>query len=126
MSRSPPARFSRAAACCGRAGSTEQAIAAFKEALKQNPNFANAYAELGRTMIDVGQPEKTAEHVQKALDISPDDFARYIWFYWAGLAALYMDQPGEALKWLRQSHEANSQYDNTLRLMAVAHAHAGE
>jgi hypothetical protein len=37
-----------------------------------------------------------------------------------------LDQPGEALKWLRQSHEANRQYDNTLRLMAVAHAHAGD
>jgi tetratricopeptide (TPR) repeat protein len=107
-------------------GDYRQAIAAFEEALKQNPNFANAYAELGLTLIDVGQPEKTAELVQKALDINPDDFARYIWFFWAGVAALYMDQPEEALKWLRQSHEANSQYDNTLRLMAVAYAHAGD
>jgi tetratricopeptide (TPR) repeat protein len=77
-------------------------------------------------MIDVGQPEKTAELVQKALDINPDDFARYIWLSWAGVASLYLDQPGEALKWLRQSHEANRQYDNTLRLMAVAYAHAGD
>jgi len=105
-------------------GDYQQAIEAFKEALNHNPNFANAHAELGLTMIDIGQPEKTAEHVQKALDLNPDDFARYIWFSWAGLAALYMDQPGEALKWLRQSHEANRQYDNTLRLMAVAYAHA--
>jgi DNA-binding winged helix-turn-helix (wHTH) protein/tetratricopeptide (TPR) repeat protein len=106
-------------------GDFQQAIAAFEEALKLNPNFANAHAELGLTMIDVGKPEKTAGHVQKALDINPDDFARYIWFSWAGLAALYMDQPGEALKWLRRSHEANRQYDNTVRLMAVAYAHAG-
>ncbi len=83
-------------------GDYQQAIEAFTEALNHNPNFANAHAELGLTMIDVGQPEKTAEHVQKALDINPDDFARYIWCSWAGLAALYMDQPGEALKWLRQ------------------------
>jgi DNA-binding winged helix-turn-helix (wHTH) protein/tetratricopeptide (TPR) repeat protein len=107
-------------------GEYRQAIAAFEEALRQNPNFANVYAELGRVMIDVGEPEKTAGLVQKALDINPNDFARYIWCYWAGLAALYMDQPGEALKWLRQSHEANRQYDNTLRLMAVAYAHAGD
>jgi DNA-binding winged helix-turn-helix (wHTH) protein/tetratricopeptide (TPR) repeat protein len=106
-------------------GDYQQAIVAFREALNHNPNFANAYAELGLTMIDVGQPEKTVELVQKALDINPDDFARYIWFSWAGLAALYMDQP-EALKWLRQSHEANRQYDNALRLMAVAYAHAGD
>jgi DNA-binding winged helix-turn-helix (wHTH) protein/Tfp pilus assembly protein PilF/TolB-like protein len=107
-------------------GDYQQAIAAFNEALSHNPNFANAYAELGLTMIDVGQPEKTAELVQKALDINPDDFARYIWLSWAGVASLYLDQPGEALKWLRQSHEANRQYDNTLRLMAVAYAHAGD
>ena len=107
-------------------GDYPQAIAAFKEALVLNPNFANAHAELGRVMIDVGEPEKTAEHVQKALDLNPDDFARYIWCYWAGLAALYMDQPGEALKWLRRSHEANRQYDNALRLMAVAYAHAND
>jgi tetratricopeptide (TPR) repeat protein len=107
-------------------GDYQQAIEAFKEALKLNPNFANAHAELGRVMIDVGEPEKTAGHVQAALDINPDDFARYIWCYWAGLAALYIDQPGEALNWLRRSHEANRQYDNALRLMAVALAEAGD
>lgn len=107
-------------------GDYQQAIEAFKEALRQNPNFANAHAELGRTMIDVGEPQKTVEHVQKAIDINPDDFARYIWCYWAGLAELYSDQPEEALKWLRRSHETNRQYDNTLRLMAVAYAHAGQ
>jgi DNA-binding winged helix-turn-helix (wHTH) protein/tetratricopeptide (TPR) repeat protein len=107
-------------------GDYQQAIEAFREALTHNPNFANAHAEMGLTMIDIGQPEKTLEHVQKALDLNPDDFARYIWLSWAGLAALYLDRPEEALKWLRQSHEANRQYDNTLRLMAVAHAHAGD
>ncbi len=107
-------------------GDYQQAIEAFKEALRQNPNFANAHAELGRAMIDVGEPQKTVEHVQKAIDINPDDFARYIWCYWAGLAELYGDRPEEALKWLRRSHETNRQYDNALLLMAVAHAHAGQ
>jgi DNA-binding winged helix-turn-helix (wHTH) protein/tetratricopeptide (TPR) repeat protein len=123
--KSPGALLSRGGVLRAR-GDYPQAIAAFEEALLLNPNFANAHAELGRVMIDVGEPQKTAEYVHKALDLNPDDFARYIWCYWAGLAALYRDQPGEALKWLRQSHEANRQYDNALRLMAVAYAHAGD
>ena len=123
--KSPGAFLTRGGVLRAR-GDYRQAIEAFKEAILLNPNFANAHAELGAVMINVGQPEKTAEHVQKALDINPDDFARYIWCYWAGVAALYMDQPLEALKWLRRSHEANRQYDNALRLMAVALAHAGD
>ena len=99
--KSPGALLTRGGVLRAR-GDYAEAIAAFTEALVLNPNFANAHAELGRTMIDVGDPEKTAEHVQKALDLSQDDFARYIWCYWAGLAALYVDQPAEALKWLRR------------------------
>ena len=106
-------------------GDYEQAVTAFKQALLHNPNFANAHAELGRAKIDIGLANEAIAHVEQAVAISPTDFALYIWCYWAGLAALYVDDHEAALEWLRRSHQANRAHDNTLRLMAIAYAYAG-
>ena len=107
-------------------GDHKQAIAAFRQALMFSPNFANAHAELGRTMIDVGSANEAIGHIEKAIAISPTDSVRYMWCYWAGLASLHVGDHGAALDWLRRSYQANRAYDNTLRLMAIAHAYAGE
>jgi eukaryotic-like serine/threonine-protein kinase len=45
------------------------AIPFFKRAIELDPSFALAYATLGRTYIDLGEPSLTAENLQKAYDL---------------------------------------------------------
>jgi DNA-binding winged helix-turn-helix (wHTH) protein/tetratricopeptide (TPR) repeat protein len=107
-------------------GDHEQAIVAFRHVLLLNPTFANAHAELGRSLIDVGRPEEAITEVQKAIALSPTDISLYMWYYFAGLAAVHQGDHQGALEWLRKSHQANRAHDNTFRLMAVAYADAGQ
>ena len=107
-------------------GDHAQAIVAFRQALMLNPNYANAHAELGRTLIESGLADETAAHVEKAIAISPTDFELYKWCYWAGLASLQIGDHAAALDWARRSYQANRAFDNTVRLMAIAYAYAGE
>jgi tetratricopeptide (TPR) repeat protein len=107
-------------------GDHEQAIVAFRHVLLLNPTFANAHAELGRTLIDVGKAEEAIAEVQKAIALSPTDLSIYMWYYFAGLAAVHAGDHEGALAWLRKSHQANRLHDNTFRLMAVAYADAGQ
>jgi tetratricopeptide (TPR) repeat protein len=101
-------------------GEHELAVEVFREALEHNPRFANAYAELGRTLTELGRPREAIAEIEKADALNETDFARYVWFYWAGLAAIHAGDPETALHWLRRSHNVNAAYDNTYRLMAVA------
>jgi tetratricopeptide (TPR) repeat protein len=101
-------------------GDSEQAVKAFEAAIALDENIAVAHAELGRTLIDVGQPRDALRHLQKAIDLSPHDISAFIWKYWSGLAALHVPDPKAAVDWLRQSLQDNPVHDNTLRLMAVA------
>jgi DNA-binding winged helix-turn-helix (wHTH) protein/tetratricopeptide (TPR) repeat protein len=107
-------------------GEHEQAIVAFKRALAINQNFLPARAELGRALIDVGKYEEAIAELQKAIQASPTDISLYMWHYWSGLAAVHRGDAKGALEALRQSHQANRQHDNTLRLMAVALADDGD
>jgi DNA-binding winged helix-turn-helix (wHTH) protein/tetratricopeptide (TPR) repeat protein len=107
-------------------GEHDQAIKAFELALVHNPNFLPAHAELARTLIDMGKPEEAIGHLEKAIKMSPTDISRYWWLYWQGLAALHIPDPERALRFLQDSYSANSRYENTLRLMAVALADLGQ
>jgi len=106
-------------------GEYEQAVTAFRQALIHNPNYAHAYAEMGRTKIELGRAHETVALIERAITISPTDAALDFWCFWAGMAALYVGDNEAALEWLRRSHQANRAYDNTLRLMAVALARTG-
>jgi adenylate cyclase len=107
-------------------GDHAQAIVAFKQALMLNPNYANALAELGRSLIEAGLADEAVAQIEKAIAISPTDFELYKWCYWAGLASLHVGDHGAALDWARRSYQANRAYDNTVRLLAIAYAYAGE
>ena len=45
------------------------AIPFFKRALERDPNFASAYASLGRCYADTGQPEAGGEYIRKAYEL---------------------------------------------------------
>lgn len=55
------------------AGHTEQAQTAFEQALQADPNYARAHYMLGLVFVNTGQTAKAKEHLQKFIDLAPDD-----------------------------------------------------
>ena len=53
-------------------GRLEEAIEAYKKALAINPDYAEAYSNLGVSLHDQGELEEAIEAYNKALAINPD------------------------------------------------------
>jgi tetratricopeptide (TPR) repeat protein len=103
----------------------EQAIEALERALKLNDSFGSAYAERGRTKIEIGRADETIADIETAISLSPTDPAIPGWYLWAGLAAVHLGNHEEGLRWLQKAHEADPAYDRPLLWFAVAEAGLG-
>jgi len=55
------------------AGNAEQAKAAFEQALAADPEFARAHYMLGLVYVNLGDGAKAKQHLQKFIDMAPDD-----------------------------------------------------
>jgi TolB-like protein/DNA-binding winged helix-turn-helix (wHTH) protein len=102
-------------------GELEQAISAFEYAIELNPNFAQAHAELGRVKIDVGRANETVRHVEVADRLSPHDPTRYLWYFWAGQAALLAGDDEAAVFCLVRARQANRAYTTSELWLAIAY-----
>lgn len=107
-------------------GEPDLAIAAFEQALSLNPNYASAHAEIGRVKIDLGRSEEAIAHLRHAIRLSPTDPVIYAWYFWAGMAAVHLDDRTAALHWLLKARQANRNFAHTLQLMAVTYQRAGD
>ncbi len=65
----------------------ESAKEAFKRAVHQYPEDADAYALLGQVQVLTGEPEAAARSMRRALDLAPDFTTTAVW-----LAELYLAQ----------------------------------
>lgn len=108
-------------------GDPEQAIKAFERALELNSSYGSAYAELGRTKIELGRAGETIGDVKKALALSSADPADHSWLLWAGQAAVHTGDYVDALDWLQRAHEADPEDDtNVIPWLAIARAGLGQ
>jgi tetratricopeptide (TPR) repeat protein len=55
------------------AGNAEQARTAFEQALAADPDYARAHYMLGLVYVNMGDGAKAKEHLQKFIDMAPDD-----------------------------------------------------
>jgi len=53
-------------------GDHQQALALFREAVALDPEFADAFNELGAVEVGTGDLDQAIEHFQKAIDVAPD------------------------------------------------------
>ena len=106
-------------------GDPEQAIKAFERALELNDSYGSAYAELGRTKIEVGRASETIGDVKKAIAFSTTDPAIHTWLFWAGQAAVHVEEYHDALEWLQKAQEADPAYESPVPWLALAHAGLG-
>jgi len=106
-------------------GDHDHAIASLERALALNPNYYFAHAELGRAKIEAGRAGETATHIERALELSPTDPIVAAWCYWAGMAAVHVQDYEAAVRWLVKGRQANRSYPNFVPWLAVAYAGLG-
>jgi tetratricopeptide (TPR) repeat protein len=77
-------------------GKTPEALAAYEAATAADRNDAGAHAQIGRLKLDLGEPREALSHIELVLQLSPLDAQRALWFTFAGLAHLYVEELGVA------------------------------
>lgn len=100
-------------------------LASLEYAKELNPNYAPIYGEMGRTLIDMGRHEEAIRSIQLALERSPSDPIARTWYYWMGMAKIYLGQNDDAAQWLNKSMQADAGLAGRHPWLALALARVG-
>lgn len=118
-SRSPQARYARAAAYF-HTGQIWLSIREMEEVLRLHPSHAVAHANLGSLYNYVNQPDRAYEAVSIALRLSPTDPRKFIWVP-ALAGAHYLSKRYEAaIETGRQGYASKPDYVAPLRYVVAA------
>lgn len=111
MSEEAEALYDKAIDCVAE-GDMEGAVAAYREAIHIDPNFADAWEGLSMALADLGQFAEAIAAAHKVVELTPDEQLAY-----TNLSRIYMradDVPkaeewaakGRVLEWKRQLKES--------------------
>jgi adenylate cyclase len=103
----------------------KKAIAAFERAIALDPSNAPSYAQIGRALVRIGQPQKGLAYINYAMKLSPRDPVIGYWIGFAGYAELEMGNFERAVELLNRSHALNPTQPRTLQVLIAANALAG-
>lgn len=45
--------------------------------IEHNPNFAGGHISMGKALVDLGEPQKAIEHLEKATELAPENIMAY-------------------------------------------------
>jgi DNA-binding SARP family transcriptional activator/Tfp pilus assembly protein PilF len=107
-------------------GRFEESITLFQHALRLHPNYANAHAQLGHSLLYLGRAEETEHHIRRAFSFSPEDPSRDTWYFFAGQADVHLDKYESAIEWLERGLELNPKAPLGLTLLTAAQILQGE
>jgi TolB-like protein/Tfp pilus assembly protein PilF len=102
------------------------ALDLFEQALQANPNCPMAWARSATTLAYLGRGEEAVRRVDNALELSPFDQFAFSFCTTRGLAAIVLEQPDEAVRWLDKALRLNPRYRAARRLLIGALALAGQ
>jgi TolB-like protein len=105
---------------------TATAAEAYDAALAANRNYANAYAQLGVAMTELGQPERTWSYIERALRLSPRDPSLGIWLGLAASAELMMERYDDAIALYERARNLGLILSRHLVGLGAAHALRGD
>ena len=102
------------------------ALDLFEQALQANPNCPIAWARSATTLAYLGRGDEAVRRVDNALELSPFDQFAFSFCTTRGLAAIVLDEPDDAVRWLDKALRANPRYRAAQRLQIGALALAGQ
>jgi TolB-like protein len=105
--------------------SPERALREFTLAIGLDGNLARAHAYLGLTKFFLGRADETRAHVEEAIRLSPRDPLLFRWYFFIGLADVYLGRVVRALGSLRKSVAINPNWGLSQFALAGALALAG-
>ena len=97
----------------------QDAVDAFNTALRLNENLAEAHGYFAMTLGFVGEIKSAEYHVDRAIQLSPQDPMIAFWFDAAAMAAYLAHQFEQAFDWARRSVAENPEYLGGLRVLAA-------
>jgi tetratricopeptide (TPR) repeat protein len=103
----------------------EQGTAECERALALDRNLAAAHGIIGLYKVLLGHAEEAETEVQDALRLSPRDTWAFAWLCFVGMAKSLLDQPEQAVVWLRRSIECNRNFPPSHFYLAAALARLG-
>jgi TolB-like protein/class 3 adenylate cyclase len=101
----------------------EEALAAARQSIKLNSNFADSYAALALTLNYAGHPEKGFAAIRTAMKLNPRYGFFYLWIL--GQSYFLLERHEEAINNLLKSLERNPEFGRGHQLLAAAYALAG-
>jgi adenylate cyclase len=106
-------------------GKFDDAIAAARAVIAENPGEPWAYKEVGLSTMYLGRTEEALDWFAKADRIGPRDPSRWTWLDGRGQALILLGRDQEAIRSLNSALEANPKTVGTNALLAAAYALIG-
>lgn len=106
-------------------GEFDEAIAAARMVIAQNPGEPWAYKEVGLNELYLGRFKEAKESFEKANQIGPRDPSRWIWLSAMGRVQFVLGRADEAIRLLRLSADANPNDAQAYALLAAIYALSG-
>jgi TolB-like protein len=103
----------------------ERAQREFKLAISLDGNLASAHAYLGLMKFFLGRAGETRAHVEEAMRLSPRDPLLFRWYFFVGLADIYLERVVHGVESMRKSVEINPNWGLSQFVLAGALALAG-
>jgi adenylate cyclase len=106
-------------------GNLEEAIAASRVVIAQNPGEPWSYKEVGLSELYLGRFHEALQWFEKARQIGPRDPSRWIWLGAMGRTEFFLGRNDEAIRLLRMAGEANPNDAQAFALLAAIYALSG-
>lgn len=99
-------------------GRLQQAVDHCRVSIRIDPDYPNAYNDIGSYLIDLGQPREAEPWLRKALDFDDYCCPHYAWYHLAR-SLLLQGHPAAAMDALEQSVQRRSNYRPAVELLLL-------
>ncbi|HWP38147.1 MAG TPA: winged helix-turn-helix domain-containing tetratricopeptide repeat protein [Gemmatimonadales bacterium] len=104
---------------------TEEAIAAFRQAVGLNPNSAAAHAHLSRGLAFSGQDREAIEHAEEAIRLSPLDPDMALFLGGLAIASFAAGRYADAARYATEAVRLRAGFQGVKRMRCASLAQAG-